>query len=125
MAFITNNFKWAASSICELYKHRWSIEAFFKQLKQTLQLCAFLGHSKNAIQWRVWTALLVYILIRYLALLSNWPHRFTRLFGFVRCSLWRRFALIRTLQAYGTAGGSLRLLAAPEQAYLPGFSPPG
>lgn len=125
MVFITNNFEWASSSICDLYKHRWSIEAFFKQLKQTLQLCAFLGHSKNAIQWQVWTALLVYILIRYLAHLSNWPHSFTRLFGFVRCSLWSRFALIRTLQGYGTAGGSLRLLAAPEQAYLPGFSPPG
>lgn len=37
MVFITNNFEWAASSVCDLYKSRWGIEAFFKQLKQTCQ----------------------------------------------------------------------------------------
>ena len=125
MVFITNNFEWAPSSIADLYKHRWAIEAFFKQLKQTLQLCAFLGHSKNAIQWQVWTALLVYVLLRFLAHLSNWPHSFTRLFGLVRCSLWSRIDLVQTLRSCGTAGGDFRLLAAPEQAYLPGLSSPG
>ncbi len=125
MVFITNNLEWAPSSIGDLYKHRWGIEAFFKQLKQTLQLCAFLGHSKNAIQWQVWTALLVYVLLRFLAHLSAWPHSFTRLFGLVRCSLWSLIDLLQTLRACGTAGGDFRLLAAPEQAYLPGFSPPG
>ncbi len=39
MTFITNNLSWAASSITDLYKRRWAIEAFFKQIKQTLQLC--------------------------------------------------------------------------------------
>ena len=38
MTFLTNNVKWAASTICELYKARWEIEVFFKDLKQTLQL---------------------------------------------------------------------------------------
>lgn len=125
MVFITNNFEWAPNSIADLYKHRWGIEAFFKQLKQTLQLCAFLGHSKNAIQWQVWMALLVYVLLRYLAHLSNWPHSFTRLFGLVRCSIWSRIDLLETLRRYGTAGGDLRLLASPEQAYLPGFAHSG
>jgi hypothetical protein len=37
---------------------RWSIEVFFKELKQTLQLADFLGHNANAVKWRVWTALL-------------------------------------------------------------------
>ena len=122
MNFITNNFEWAASSIADLYKHRWAIEAFFKQLKQTLQLCAFLGHSKKAIQWQVWTALLVYVLLRFLAHVSDWPHSFTRLFGLVRCSIWTLLDLLRTLRAYGTAGGDFRMLAAPGQAYLPGFA---
>lgn len=125
MVFITNNFEWAPNSIADLYKHRWGIEAFFKQLKQTLQLCAFLGHSKNAIQWQVWMALLAYVLLRYLAHLSNWPHSFTRLFGLVRCSLWSRIDLLATLRSCGTAGGYFRLLCAPDQAYLPGISPSG
>jgi hypothetical protein len=123
MTFITNNMKWAAVSICDLYKSRWSIEAFFKQIKQVLQLNAFLGHNRNAIQWQVWTALLVYLLLRYLAFLSRWNHSFIRMFTTVRSVLWSRFHLMSLLQSYGTAGGSFRFLAAPQQAYLPGFDP--
>ena len=48
-----------------LYKSRWAIEAFFKQLKQGLAVSDFLGQNKNAIQWQVWMAILVYILLRY------------------------------------------------------------
>ena len=123
MVFLTNNLTWSAATVADLYKHRWGIEAFFKQVKQTLQLCDFLGHSKNAIQWQVWTALLVYVLLRYLAHVSSWAHSFTRLFGLVRCSLWTRQDLLEVLRSCGTAGGHFRLLAAPQQAYLPGFSP--
>jgi len=65
MEFLTNNFERASASICDLYKARWNIEMFFKQIKQTLQLGAFLGHSRNAIEWQVWTALLTYILLRF------------------------------------------------------------
>jgi IS4 transposase len=50
MVFITNNMDWAASSVCDLYQSRWAIEVFFKQIKQTLQICDFLGHSKQAIR---------------------------------------------------------------------------
>ena len=39
MVFITNNLSWAASSVCDLYQSRWAIEVFFKQIKQTLQIC--------------------------------------------------------------------------------------
>jgi len=35
--FLTNNTEWASSSICDLYKSRWGIEVFFKEIKQTLQ----------------------------------------------------------------------------------------
>ncbi len=40
---------------------------FFKQIKQTLQLADFLVHNANAVRWQVWTALLVYLLLRYLS----------------------------------------------------------
>jgi hypothetical protein len=123
MTFITNNMKWSADSICDLYKSRWSIEVFFKQIKQVLQLNSFLGHSRNAIQWQVWTALLVYLLLRYLAFLNQWNHSFTRMFTTVRSVLWSKFDLMSLLKSYGTAGGDFRFLAAPQQAYLPGFDP--
>jgi len=124
MTFLTNNLEWAPSTIADLYKSRWAIEAFFKQLKQTLQLCDFLGHNKNAIQWQVWMALLAYVLLRYLAFLSRWNHSFNRIVTVIRSSLWSRFKLHPLLKSYGTADGSFRLLATPEQAYLLGCAPP-
>jgi hypothetical protein len=122
MVFFSNNMEWAASSICELYKARWNIEVFFKQIKQTLHLGDFLGHSRNAIQWQVWTALLMYVLLRFLHTSSTWCHSFTRLFTCLRAVLWQRRHLIDYLHLYGTAGGSIRLQWAPQQAFLPGFT---
>jgi len=122
MEFITNNMEWAASSICDLYKCRWSIEVFFKQIKQVLQLGTFLGHSRNAIQWQVWTALPAYLLLRYLAFLSRWNHSFTRLFTMVRSALWNHFDLSDILESCGTAGGSFADLEGPGQPFFPGFA---
>ncbi len=76
MTFITNNFEWSPNTIADLYKRRWSIEAFFKQIKQTLQLCTFLGHNKNAIQWQVWMALLTYLLLRCIGHMGRWRGSF-------------------------------------------------
>ena len=121
MVFISNNFEWAASSICDLYKSRWKIEIFFKQIKQTLQLCDFLGHNANAVHWQVWISLLVYVLMRFLAHQSNWVHSFTRLFTLVRSILWDAYSLMDLLDRYGTAGGHFRLLSNPQEAFLPGF----
>jgi IS4 transposase len=121
MEFLTNNLEWSAESIVELYRCRWQIEVFFKQIKQTLQLADFLGTSANAVRWQVWTALLVYLLLRYLAFLSEWGHSFSRLFTIIRASLWKKWALLDLLRRYGTANGHFRYLARPEQAYFPGI----
>lgn len=122
MVFLTNNLVWSAQTIADLYRCRWDIEVFFKQIKQTLKLADFLGNSANAVRWQVWTALLVYVLLRYLAFLSSWGHSFTRLFGVVRATMWRKIDLLELLRGYGTAGGHFRFLGRPEQAYLPGLT---
>jgi hypothetical protein len=121
MVFLTNNLKWSPASVADLYRCRWSIEAFFKQIKQTLQLADFLGHSANAVRWQVWTALLVYVLLRFLAFLHDWNHSFVRLFTVLRSALWRRWNLSSLLQSYGTAAGSFRLIATPQQPCFEGF----
>ena len=123
MTFITNNIEWAASSVGELYQARWGIEVFFKQIKQTLKICDFLGHSKQAIQWQVWSALLLYILIRYLAHIHSWIHSFSRLFNLIRGVVWDKYQLHSLIKSYGTATGPPRLRATPESAYLPGLAP--
>jgi len=121
MTFLTNNLEWSPRSVADLYRCRWQIEVFFKQIKQTLQLGDFLGHNANAVRWQVWTALLTYVLLRYLSYLSKWAHSFTRLFTILRAALWEKYDLLKLLACYGTAGGSFRNLARPEQAYFPGY----
>ena len=122
MTFLSGNLEWSAQTIVDLYRCRWEIEVFFKAIKQTLQLADFLGHNANAVRWQVWTALLTYVLLRFCAWISRWGHSFTRLFTLLRAALWLKLDLREFLESYGTAGGSLRFLGAPEQAYLPGFA---
>ena len=54
VSFMSDNLEWAASSICDLYRCRWGIETFFKEIKQTLQIRTFVGFSRNAIEWQIW-----------------------------------------------------------------------
>lgn len=123
MEFLTNNLEWAASSIADLYKSRWQIEVFFKEIKQTLQLCDFLGHNKNAVLWQVWTALILYVLLRFLAFANSWRHGFKRLFCLLRSSVWDGVGIGSLASLCGTAGGAPAMRAAPELLYLPGFGP--
>ena len=123
MDFLTNNLEWAASSIAGLYKSRWQIEVFFKEIKQTLQLCDFLGHNKNAVLWQVWTALILYVLLRFLAFCNSWRHGFKRFFCLLRSSVWDGVLIASLAALCGTAGGIAKMRAAPEQLYLPGFGP--
>jgi hypothetical protein len=122
MTFMTNHREWSPQTVCDLYRRRWDIEVFFKQVKQTLKLTNFLGHSANAVRWQVYSALLVYILLRFQAYLSGWGHSFTRLFTVTRSALWERLDLLALLKSYGTAGGRMRVLGALDQAWLPGFA---
>lgn len=122
MVFITNNFSWSPNSIADLYKARWSVEVFFKEIKQTLQIADFLGYNENAVRWQIWTALLVYILLRFIAYQGKWMHSFTRLFTMLRGVLWSAFDMFSVLNYYGTAHGT-RMRANPEQGYLPGMTP--
>ena len=121
MVFLSNHLEWSAQSIVELYRCRWQIEVFFKQIKQTLQLADFLGTTANAVRWQIWTALLTYLLLRYVSFLSDWSHSFSRLFTLIRTCLWKKWDLLSLLKIYGTANGHFRYLARPEQAYLPGL----
>jgi hypothetical protein len=65
--------KWSPRAVCDLYRRRWDIEVFFKQVKQSLKLGSFLGHRANAVRWQVYTALLVYVLLRFKAQGSSCP----------------------------------------------------
>ena len=61
--FITNNFKVSALQVASLYKHRWSIELFFKWIKQHLRIKTFWGYSENAVRIQLYSAIIAYLTI--------------------------------------------------------------
>ena len=63
LVFLTNNFEVSALTVSHLYKRRWEVELFFKWIKQHLRLRHFFGHSENAIQCQVWSAICCYLLV--------------------------------------------------------------
>jgi hypothetical protein len=123
LTFLTNNLEWSAWTVAELYRARWEIEVFFKEIKQTLQLADFLGNNASAVRWQIWIGLLVHLLLRFQAWLSQWAHSFSRLFTLLRAGLWLPLSLPAFLDRYGTATAPPRFCAHPDQSYLPGLFP--
>lgn len=63
---ITNNLDWKASTVAALYRRRWDIETFFKQLKQNLNVKTFVGTSPNAVKSQIFIALISFLLLELL-----------------------------------------------------------
>lgn len=118
MEFITNNLAWAASSVCDLYRRRWDIEVFFKQVKQTLKLGSFLGTSLNAVRWQIWTALIAYVLVRFQAWTSRWTDSFARAFHLVRAVLLERLSLAALFAVASGTASERRRGSRPETTQL-------
>ncbi len=71
IVILTNNFSWAPTTISAVYKERWKIEIFFKAMKQNLKIKSFLGTSRNAVMIQVWVALITFLLLQFLKLMST------------------------------------------------------
>ena len=61
--FLTNDFILPAITIAELYRERWTIETFFKWIKQHLHIKTFYGTSQNAVYTQIWIAVCDYLLL--------------------------------------------------------------
>ena len=64
LVFLTNRKDLATQTICDLYKAHWSVELFFKAMKQNLKIKKFLGTSDNAVKSQVLVALIAYLLVQ-------------------------------------------------------------
>lgn len=90
---ITNNFSWTASTIAELYKQRWMIEIFFKELKQHLKIKSFVGTSENAVRIQIWTALITLLILKYLKEIGKYNWCLSNLIAFLRMNLFVKKSL--------------------------------
>ena len=61
--FLTNNLTASAETIAELYRNRWSVELFFKWIKQHLRIKRFWGMSENAVRIQIYCAIITYCLV--------------------------------------------------------------
>jgi hypothetical protein len=86
--FLTNQLKFAASTIAKIYRDRWQIETFFKALKQSLRVKTFVGTSANALKTQIWTALIAMLILKYLKLKSTFDWSLSNLVALLRQQLF-------------------------------------
>lgn len=96
--FITNNFRWSAETIAQIYKQRWQVELFFKWIKQNLKIKSFLGTSENAVMTQVMVALCNYLLLAYLKFRSKAAISLQKIVQLLQTNLFSRRPLMGLLQ---------------------------
>jgi hypothetical protein len=94
---ITNQLKWSCNTISELYKSRWDIEIFFRDIKQLLHIKSFIGTSRNAVMIQVWTALITILVLKYLKALAKHKWYLSNLVAFLRINLFVKIDLQKWL----------------------------
>ena len=91
----TNDFKHAASTIAALYRSRWKIEIFFRNLKQNLHIKSFLGTSQNAVEIQIWTDLITILLLQYLKRIAKHPWCLSNLTASLRLNTFTKIDLFQ------------------------------
>lgn len=94
---ITNQMSWTANTISELYRSRWQIEIFFREIKQLLHIKSFIGTSENAVMIQIWTALITILVLKYLKALAQYGWRLSNLVAFIRLNMFVKIDLQKWL----------------------------
>jgi hypothetical protein len=90
---ITNHMKWSANTIGELYRSRWDIEIFFRDIKQLLHIKSFIGTSPNAVMIQIWTALITILILKALKAMAKYSWHLSNLVAFIRLNLFVKINL--------------------------------
>jgi len=94
---ITNQITWTAYTISELYKSRWQIEIFFREIKQLLHIKSFIGTSKNAVMIQIWSAMITILILKFLKELAKYNWHLSNLVAFLRLNLFVKINLNKWL----------------------------
>ncbi len=96
--FVTNNFELSAEEVAEVYKQRWKIELFFKEIKQNLIIKKFVGTSENAVKLQVWIALIASLLLKLLHAKTPEKLYFSNIVALIRTHLFTQKKLWKWLK---------------------------
>ena len=91
--FITNQMRWSAQTVADIYKSRWQVELFFKWIKQNLKIKTVLGHTINAVATQIFVALCVYLLLAYLKFVSKSSFGIQAILKLLQMNLFSRLAI--------------------------------
>jgi len=80
-------------TISELYKSRWQVEIFFREIKQLLQIKSFIGISQNAVMIQIWTALITILMLKALKAMAKFNWYLSNLVAFIRLNLFVKIDL--------------------------------
>lgn len=94
---LTNNFKWSAQTIADLYKSRWEIEVFFRDIKQLLHIKTFIGNSENAVMIQIWTALITILMLKAMKNQAKYGWHLSNLVAFIRLNIFVKIELQKWL----------------------------
>lgn len=94
---ITNQMSWTANTITELYKARWEVEIFFRDIKQQLHIKSFIGTSHNAVMIQIWTALITILILKALKTQAKHAWYLSNLVAFIRLNLFVKVDLHKWL----------------------------
>lgn len=94
---ITNQMRWTANTIAELYKSRWQVEIFFREIKQLLHIKSFIGTSENAVMIQIWTALITILILKALKAMAKFGWHLSNLVAFIRLNLFVKINLYQWL----------------------------
>lgn len=89
---LTNNFTLAESSIAALYKARWNIEIFFRNLKQLVRIKSFIGTSRNAVETQIWTAMTTMLILTWLKHIARYKWALANLVVTLRLNTFTKIA---------------------------------
>ncbi|MCP3850577.1 MAG: IS4 family transposase, partial [Gammaproteobacteria bacterium] len=90
---ITNKMSWTANTISELYKSRWQIEIFFREVKQLLHIKSFIGTTENAVMIQIWTAMITILILKALKAMAKFNWHLSNLVAFIRLNLFVKINL--------------------------------
>lgn len=90
---ITNQMSWVANTIGDLYKCRWQVEIFFREIKQLLHIKSFIGTSENAVMIQIWTALITILILKVLKAIAQFRWHLSNLVAFIRLNLFVKIDL--------------------------------
>lgn len=94
---ITNQMSWTAHTISQLYKSRWQIEIFFREIKQLLHIKTFIGTTQNAVMIQIWSALITILILKALKAIAKYSWHLSNLVAFIRLNIFVKIELQKWL----------------------------